>query len=63
MEKRSGDDASTPPAQEQRPEVWVRLAYLRDYEREFRRLFGRRPSLVDLERAIEQFDPERQYLE
>jgi hypothetical protein len=39
--------------------VRTRLAYLRSYSEQFQRMFGRAPSESDLERAVEQYEPDQ----
>lgn len=39
--------------------VRTRLAYLRTYSEQFQRLFGKSPSESDLERAVEQYEPDQ----
>src|SRR3989442_700022 len=43
--------------------VGARLAYLRTYSEQFHRLFGRAPSESDLERAVEQYEPDQGFWE
>jgi len=63
MTERNNNDTAVPRDHERAVEVRARLVYLERYEMEFRQRFGRAPSVGDLERAIEQFDPAHRFLD
>ena len=66
MEKRPRQRSETQPKWEawerdRSRMVRTRMAYLRSYSEQFHRMFGRAPSESDLERAVEQFEPDTSF--